>query len=150
MKPPVKIDELMEEWSKDCKINSTEPSQETAKIPILHSKYLSIMVHHKLIVRKLQNDYNALKSVKFQYFSGDLNNPEDIEKYGYEPLGRKILRPDIPMHIDSDKELNTLLLKKVIHEEIVDFCSSVLKEIGSRTYQIGNIIKWEIFTKGAN
>jgi hypothetical protein len=148
MKPPVKLDDLMDEWSKDCKIDETEPGSETAKIPTLHSKYLRILTHHNLIVRKLQNEYNAMKAVKFQYYSGDLNNTEDLEKYGFEPWPKRVLRQDINMYLDSDKELTDLLLKKVIHQEIVDFCTSVLKEIGSRTYQLGNIIKWETFTGG--
>jgi hypothetical protein len=148
MKPPVKIDELMEEWSKDSAIDDTEPSRETAKIPNLHSKYLRILTHHRLIVRKLQSDYSNLKSVKWEYYKGDLNNPEDLEKYGWQPMAKTILRQDIPMHLDSDTELNNILLKKVIHEEIVDFCTSVLKEIHNRTYQLGNIIKWETFTGG--
>ena len=52
------------------------------------------------------------------------------------------------MYLDSDAELNNILLKKVIHQEIVDFCTSVLKEINSRTYQLGNFIKWEVYTGG--
>lgn len=148
MKPPVKIDDLMEEWSKDCRIDDTEPGKETAKIPNLHAKYLRILTHHNLIIRKLQSDYNTLKNVKFQYFSGDLNNPEDLEKYGYEPWMKKVLRQDIPMYLDSDQELNNILLKKVVHQEIVDFCTSVLKEISARTYQLGNIIKWTQFIGG--
>lgn len=86
MKPPVKIDELMEEWSKDCRIDETEPSRETAKIPNLHSKYLRILTHHRLVIRKLQNEYNDMKSIKWQYFLGELNNPEDLKRYSFEPL----------------------------------------------------------------
>lgn len=148
MKPPVKIDELMNEWSKDSTIDEIEPSRETAKIPTLHAKYLRILTHHRLVIRSLQAEYNTLRALKWSYYSGDLNNPEDLEKYNLEPWTKKVLRQDIPIYLDSDKQLNNLLLKKVLHEEIVDFCVAVLKELSARTYQLGNIIRWEIFTSG--
>jgi hypothetical protein len=148
MKLPVNIDNLMEEWSTDSKIDQTEPGHELAKISSLHAKYLRIMTHHNLISKKLMTDYAKMKKLKWEYYSGDLNNPEDLSQYGFEPWVKKTLRQDIPMYIDSDTELNNILIKKMVHQEIVDFCESVLKELNNRTYQINGIIKWETFTSG--
>ena len=151
MKPPVTLDILTDMWSKDSQVDLTEPSRELAKIPSLHSKYLQILSHHNLIIKKLTTDYNKQKSILFQYFSGDLNDPEELEKYGFnEPMRKKILRQDIPIHLDGDQQLINLLLKKAIHQEIVDSCEKILKEINNRTFQLNNIIKWEIFTSGAS
>jgi hypothetical protein len=149
MKPPVNIDDLMEEWSTDSKVDETEPSRELSKISSLHAKYLRIMTHHNIVCKKLTYDYNKLKNVKWQYFNGDLNNPEDLATYGFEPWVKKTLRQDIPILIDGDTDLNNILIKKTIHQEIVDFCSSVLKELNNRTYQMNGIIKWETFTSGS-
>ena len=143
MKPPVNIDDLVEEWSKDAPIDETEPSRSMARIPILHAKYLKIFTHHSLIVKKLTIDYNKTKNIKWQYYSGDLNNPEDLGQYGYEPWTKKTLRQDIPMLLDADNELTLILMKKVIHQEIVDFCTSVLKELHSRTFQLKTFCEWE-------
>ena len=148
MKPPVNIDSLMEEWSKDAPIDETEPGRELAKIPSLHAKYLRIMTHHNLIVKKQMYEYHKMRKIKWEYYNGDLNNPEDLEQYGLDPNPKKILRADIPTYLDSDKELNDILLKKVMHEEIVDFCKSVLKELNNRTFQIRSFIDWEKFTGG--
>jgi hypothetical protein len=148
MKPPVNIDALVEEWKKDAVIDETEPHRELIKIPILHSKYLHIMTHHNLMVKKIMNDYNKMKLFKIQYFSGDMNNPEDLKEYNLEPILKKILKPDISMHIDADTDLNKILMKKVIHQEIADFCSSVLKELHSRTFQLRSFIDYEKFLKG--
>ena len=65
-------------------------------------------------------------------------------------MRKKILRQDIPIHLDGDQQLINLLLKKAIHQEIVDSCEKILKEINNRTFQLNNIIKWEIFTSGAS
>lgn len=149
MKPPVTIDMLSDMWSKDSAVDLTEPARELAKIPSLHSKYLQILSHHNLIIKKLNSDYTKKKAIMFQYYNGDLNDPEELDKYGFtEPMRKKILRPDIPMYLDGDEQLINILLKKAIHQEIVDYCSSILKEINNRTFQLNNIIKWEIFVGG--
>lgn len=148
MKPPVNIEDLMEMWSKDSPIDITEPSRELERIPSLHAKYLRIMTHHNLLVKKLMSEYQNRRRIKWEYYNGDLNNPEDLEKYNLPPMTKKVLRADINIYLDSDQELNNILLKKVVHEEIVDFCRSVLKELNNRTFQVRSIIDWEKFTGG--
>lgn len=149
MKPPVTIDILMDMWSKDAQVDLTEPARELAKISSLHAKYLNILSHHNLIIKKLNSDYTKKKSIMFQYYSGDLNDPEELEKYGFnEPMRKKILRQDISIYLDGDEQLINILLKKSLHQEIVDYCSSIIKEINNRTFQLNNIIKWEIFVGG--
>jgi hypothetical protein len=148
MKPPVTIDFLLQEWAKDAVIDETEPARELAKTSSLHAKYLNILTHHNLIVKKLMSDYNKLKRLKWEYYNGDLNNPEDLKEYGLEPIQKKILRPDIPVYIDSDDQLNNILLKKVLHQEIVDSCTSIIKEINNRTWQLKSMMDWEKFTSG--
>jgi lysyl-tRNA synthetase class II len=149
MKPPVKnIEDLMEMWSVDCQLDETEPGRELLKIPSLHAKYLRILSHHNLLLKQTLTSYNKLKKMKWEYYSGDLNNPEDLEKYNLEPWVKKTLRQDIPMYLDADQELNNLLLKKLFHQEIVDFCTGALKELHSRTFQLKSFIEWERFTSG--
>ena len=148
MQPPVTIETLMEMWAEDAQIDETEPGRELLRIPNLHAKYIRILTHHNLLSKKLQSDYNRMKKIKWEYYSGDLNNEEDLTKYGFEPLLGKILRQDIPIYLDSDKQLTDILLKKVLHEEIVSICNSILKELNSRTYQIRTYVDWEKFTSG--
>lgn len=148
MKTPVNIETLMEEWSKDSQTNETEPQRELAKISSLHAKYLRVMSYHNLCSKKIMADYAKMKKIKWEYYSGDLNNPEDLDRYGLEPMMKKLLRQDIPMYIDADDDLNKILMKRVMHQEIVDFCSSVLKELSNRTYQLNGFIKWEMFASG--
>lgn len=148
MKPPVNIDMLMEEWIKDAAYDETEPQRAIANIPKLHAKYLRIMTHHNLLVKKISTEYNTRRKIKWEYFSGDLNNPEDLAKYDLEPMLKKVLRVDLQHYLDSDIELNNILLKKVIHEEIVEFCRNVLKELNNRTWQLKSYMDWEKFVGG--
>jgi len=149
MLPPTTINELMLEWSKDSKVDSTEPGKELLKIPTLHSKYLNLYTHHNLLVKKATINYNKAKLTKTQCLHGDLNNKDDLEHHKLEPNPKKIMRTDIPMYTDADDDLNTLLLKKAIHQEICDYCSSVLKELHSRTFQLRSYIDYIKFTQGA-
>lgn len=144
----VTIDELMKMWTEDAVIDATEPGRELLRIPSIHSKYVRIMSHHNLLVKTLTTTYNKKKKIKWEYFSGDLNNPEDLETYGLEPWLKKLLRTDIPMYIDADKELTDILLKRAIHEEIVDFCKAVIRELNNRTYQLRSYIDYERFVGG--
>jgi Recombination, repair and ssDNA binding protein UvsY len=148
MKPPVDINKLAEMWIEDVEIDETEPGRELIKIPKLHAKYLRILTHHSLTVKKLSSDYNTRRRIKWEYYNGDLNNPDDLERYKLPPMEKKILRADINTYLDSDQELNDILLKKVYHEEIVDFCKSVVRELNNRTYQLRASIEWAKFTGG--
>lgn len=146
MRAPVKIDELMEEWSKDSAIDETDINRELARIPKLHSKYLNILTHHTLIVKKHMSDYYKLKTRKFEYYKGDFSQ-EDYEETGWEIFVKKTGR-DVNMYLDSDEDLNNILLKKIMHEEIVEYCKSVLKELNSRTWQLKSYIDYERFLRG--
>ena len=149
MKPPVTLDTLAEMWSKDSAVDLTEPARELAKIPTLHSKYLQILSYHNLLIKKITSEYNKKKSIKFQYYNGDLNDPDELSKYGFsEPQRKKILKQDIQIYLDGDDDLINMLLKKSLHQEIVDYTTSILKEINNRTFQLNNIIKWEMFVSG--
>lgn len=145
MKPPVNIDDLIAEWSKDAKMDMTEPGEELSNVPVLHAKYLSIMTYHNLRVKKIMMDYKQKRQIMYDYYDGALNNPEDLEKYNLPPNPRKYLKQQIPEILDSDKDLNELLMKKIMHEEIVEFCKSVLKELNNRVWEIRSFIDWQKF-----
>ena len=146
----MQFEDLCKMWVEDAPIDITNLTQETSRIPKLHAKYVSILSRHKLIVFKLDGEYRELKSIKWQYYNGDLNNPEDLAEYGFEPLLKTILKQNIPIYLESDKDLNKILLKKALHQEIVDYCTLIIRELNNRTYQIGNMIKQEIFLSGGN
>lgn len=148
MKPPVTHDALMDMWAEDAVIDETEPARALAKIPILHAKYLRILSHHNLVVKKLHKDYVELRKLRREYYRGQLNNPEDLQTYGWEPFRGTILREDMADTLDADKLLNAILVKKIAHQEIVDCVTAIMKELHSRTFQVRSMIDWEKFVGG--
>jgi hypothetical protein len=139
------IDELYEMWCEDAKIDDTKLDEVSLDVARLHSKYLSIMSHHRLIVKKLTGDYKIRKKIKWQYYRGELNNPTDLKKYNLEPLQNNIIRQDVDVWLDADEELNNMLLKIVIHEEIVDVAKEIIRQLHNRNWNVRNAIEWRKF-----
>jgi hypothetical protein len=50
--------------------------------------------------------------------------------------------------LEADEDLNRYLAQKMLHEEIVEVCNSILKELNSRTYQLRSFIDYEKFING--
>jgi len=44
----MKIDEIIEEWQKDAKIDDVELDTESLNVPMLHAKYLKIYATEKV------------------------------------------------------------------------------------------------------
>ena len=141
-----KLEELLNMWAKDSVIDRTEPGKELINIPQLHSKYLNILSRHRLLVKETEFKYNKLKKVKWEYYTGKLDD-DQLNQYGWEPFPF-ILKSEINTYFDSDEDLNKLMAQKIINEEIVDVCHNILKELNSRTYQLRDFISWEKFIQG--
>ena len=141
-----KIDELLEMWRQDADIDRTEPGKALLDIPKLHSKYLNILSRHRLLVKEAEFKYNKMKKVKWEYYTGKMDDAT-LKHYGWEPFPF-ILKSDITTYLDSDEDLNKFLANKAMHEEIVDVCNAILKELNNRAWELRSFIDWEKFIQG--
>jgi hypothetical protein len=141
-----KLDELLEMWKKDCDIDRTEPSRALLDIPKLHSKYLNVLSNHRLLSREAEFKYNKMKKIKWEYYTGKLDDDE-LKRRGWEPFPFT-LKSDLNTYMESDEDLNKYLASKIMHDEIVEVCQSIIKELNSRTYQLRAFIDWEKFIQG--
>lgn len=141
-----KLDDLMSEWEKDSNIDRTEPGKALLDIPKFHSKYLNILSRHKLLSKEAEFKYAKMKKIKWEYYTGKMSE-DDLEKYGWEPF-QFVLKSDISTYLESDDDLNRLIASKMLHDEIINCCESILKELHSRTFQLRSFIEWERFIQG--
>ena len=141
-----KLDEVLELWAKDSVIDRTEPGKELTNIPQLHSKYLTILSKHRLLAKEADFKYNKIKKIKWEYYTGKLDD-DQLKHYGWEPFPF-VLKSEINTYFDSDEDLNKALANKIIYEEVVEICQSILKELNSRTFQLRDFIQWERFIQG--
>ena len=140
------IDDLLEMWRQDSDIDRTEPGKELLNIPKLHSKYLNILSKHRLLSKEAEFKYNKMKRLKWEYYTGKLDD-DQLKHYGWEPFPL-VLKSDITTYMESDEDCNKFLASKIMHDEIVDICMAIIKELNSRTYQLRDYISWEKFIQG--
>lgn len=145
----MKIDDVVAMWQKDCKIDETELSLESLKIPSLHAKYLKIYSTQKLKLRALNLKRKELKVRLSDYYKGDLNNPEDLEEIGREPWPKKVLKQDLFDYVEGDVDMIALNTKIVYQEEFVDVLTEIVKNINGRGYVIKNSVDFLKFTMGS-
>jgi len=141
------FDKIKEMAEKDLAIDDTELGNESTRIPQLHNKYLVIFHDERLVLRKAQADYRTLRKDKWEYYTGKMS-PERLTELGWQPFQAKILRNDLDVYMDSDKDLSSLQVKIEYQQEKVDYLESVLKGISQRHWVIRNSIEWRKFTNG--
>lgn len=147
MKPPVNIDDLMKEWSQDKVIDPTAMEKELLKISFLHGKYLNILSYHRHVLRKIELDYKTMKSLREDYFMGRLTK-EEMDNRGWDYIEEVNSIPKTTKLIEGDPELTKILMKRIAHEEIVEYCTSVLKSLNNRTWDLRAFVDYKRFTEG--
>jgi len=140
------LDDLLEMWRADSVIDRTEPGKALINIPQLHSKYLNILSRHRLLSKESEFKYNKMKKLKWEYYTGKLDQ-DQLDKHGWEPFPF-VLKSELTTYLESDDDINKHIAQKIVHDEIVDVCSSILKELNSRTFQLRDFIQWERFIQG--
>ena len=141
------LDEYFDLWAEDSKIDRTELGEESIKIPQLHHKYYKMYSLERLNLVKLQEQMKMLKKDKIEYYTGTMAE-EDLKERGWEPNPLRILKSDIPVHMEADKDFVDLNLKLAYNKEKVEFLEAVIKTLNLRSYQINNAINWEKFKVG--
>lgn len=141
------IEELEKMWAKDSKIDETNLSNESARIPELHSKYYKLMFRAHMKVSKLKSELKELERDKTEYYNGNMAL-EDMKERGWNPKPLKILRSDLDKYIQSDKDIINLSLKIDYHSSIEQFLESVVKQINTRNFILKNMIDFLKFQNG--
>lgn len=142
------IQQLLEMWKKDSVFDRTDPGGELTKIGSLHSKYLTILSMNRQSLVALNKRGAKLRKLKWEYYTGKLDEAT-LRNYGWQAFPY-VLKSDVSIYMESDKDLLALQEMKSVHEELVELCTSIIKELNSRTFQAKDIITWERFIQGVN
>lgn len=143
----MKIEDIFALWEADSKIDRTELSDESLKIPQLHHKYYKIFTNERLLLRKLEADSKILKLEKYEFYTQ--GHTKETQEKGWElPARGMILKADLPMYMESDKEIIELNLKIGYQLEKIELLENIIKTISNRGFQIKNAIDWNKFIQG--
>ncbi len=141
-----KLDELLTEWSKDSNVDRTEPGRALLDIPKLHSKYLNILSHYRLLIKEADFKLSKMKRLKWEYYTGKLDQ-DVLDKHGWQPFPY-VLKSEVTTYLESDEDINKLVAQRAIYQEVVECCESIMKELHSRTFQLRSFIDYEKFIQG--
>lgn len=143
----MKLEEIFEMWAQDSEIDRTEMGKESLKIAKLHYKYYRIFSNERLLLKKMEIEHKQLYKDKYDWFNGVMD-ADRLKELNWEPNYIKIMKAEIPMHIDSDKDIIKNNLRIAVQQEKVDVLESIIKSLQSRGYNIKSAIDWEKFKTG--
>jgi len=144
----MKINELIDEWKKDTRIDDLNLDSESLKVPSLHSKYMGHLSESRMELRQLRIQRRLLVKDLFEYYHGDLNNPEDLERIAREPYVKKLMKNDVMSYVEADREVMRMDAKMEMQSELVDTLLEIMKSINNRGYSLKNAIDWRRLTTG--
>jgi hypothetical protein len=135
-------------WADDCKINETNLGQESARTPILHSKYLNFLSSTRLNLRKAESDYLNLRRRKYKYYRGEMTQAELASEEWVQWQGNKPLKNEMDEFLQVDNDL-IILEDKVEYFKIVQYqLEQIIRSLNSRTWDIKTCLEWAKFTNG--
>jgi len=140
------LDQILNEWDIDAKWDPSDPGTAMARIPILHAKYLHYLRRHKATASILEDQLVRERHLKTEYYSGRLDQ-DHLKKYGLVPF-KLVLKQEVKEYVESDDKVLELNLKKSAHEQVVELCESIMKELNNRTWQLSGYMKWQQFLRG--
>jgi hypothetical protein len=143
----MKLEEIENLWQQDCNIDRTNLCDESLKIPFLHSKYYKIYLREKVQLKAEETEYKQFFKIKHEYYTGKLSKDE-LDEYGWEPF-QFILKGELSIYLDSDKEIAERLLKIQVQREKVDLLESIIKSLNNRGFLIKNAIDFIKFSNGS-
>lgn len=141
------LDEILDTWDEDTKIDRTELGDASLDIPKLHSKWLRRLTSEKLKLKLLEAESKALKLEKHEFYTQG-ESPETRAKGWKMPSRGVILVKDIPLYMEADPHLIEMNLRVAYQAEIVSAIELIMKSIHGRNWEVRAAIDWIKFTSG--
>ncbi len=145
----ITFEEIQIQAENDLKFDKTNLDGESMKIPQLHNKYLCFLYDYKNTLKKQIHAYSKLKLIKVEYYTGRLPI-ETLKEFNWQPFQLKILKQDLDLYLDSDKDLQSLEYKIENTKNAVDYLEGIVKNIMNRHWMIRSAIDFMKFTSGVN
>lgn len=142
------IDDLYEMWETDCSIDENHLDRESIASSKLHSKYLRLLIQHKMKIAALQAEYNNLRQKKFRYYRGEMPRDE-LKELGWDQWqGVKPLKNELDQFLQGDSDLIKITLKIEYIKVMIEALESIMNQIKARDWQIKNAISFKQFIAG--
>ena len=85
-----------------------------------------------------------MRREKWEYYTG---KAQPIV-YEQNPFDLKILKSDVYIYLEADRDLQEVGQKEAYLETVVSYLEKILREITNRNWTIRNTIEWKKFLHG--
>ena len=141
------LEQIIEEWKKDCNIDKTELGDESLKTIGLHAKYMEMYKKEKLVLIKLKKEMAKLNLAKYEFYT--MGHDEGTKEMGWElPARGAIIKSEAPMYMEADQEIINANLRMALQQEKVDLLFDIIKEVQNRRWAIKSAIEWNRWIAG--
>ena len=138
------LDELQSIVAKELRVNDEKLDSDSLKNQELYAKYLEHKSRFELLSHKARADYKRVYKEKWEYYGGK----SDAKVYASKPFDLKVLKTDLHIYIESDKDIIEAQHKVAYLDTVIKYLDGVLKSINSRGWDIKNSIEWKKFEAG--
>jgi hypothetical protein len=142
------LEDIFAEWDKDSQLDRTKLDQVSLEVPKLHSKYIKILAHERLLFKKYEADYKELRLEK-QEFYVDGPTEEQVAKGWEAPAKGRILKSDAGPYIEADKDIIKLSLRIGMQQEKIEVLKSIVDTVSRLGFQVKNAIDFMRFMNGS-
>jgi hypothetical protein len=144
----MKLEDIYAMWEADSKYDDLNLDKDSLNISSLHAKYNRLLSETRSQLRACFIQRKTRANLLRDYYLGNLNNPDDLDRIGRPPFLQKVLKNEVQGYIEADDELIKLETRTAMLEEKVDVIVEIMKCIHKRGYDIKSAIEWRKFTNG--
>ena len=145
------LEQILEEWKKDCQIDNMELDTSSRETPKLHAKYVELLSMSKLQKHRKEMEFKKLLKDKFMWYNGKMDKQTmDDKGWEYDPFDglTKPLKSDMDYFYEADPQIQALQSQIEYWKTVIDTLSEIVSNITWRHQTINNMIKWRQFTSG--
>src|SRR6056300_54894 len=146
----IDLNNILEMWSEDCKIDEMRLDRSSRETPILHAKYLRLLSEAKLMLKKAERDQKILLKDKWLYYNGKMDEDAIRSRgWAFDPFdGMKVMKGEMEYYYDSDPEIQKSEEKIEYWKTVISTLSDIMENLKWRHQNVSNIIRWKQFESG--
>ena len=137
----MKLEQVLDLWDKEGRLDRTNLDEESLAIPSLHARWLRILVEEKLRLKALESERSRLKLEKYEFLTQGPTK-ETQAKGWVHPARGVILKAEVGSYMDADPQMVEMNLRVAYQAEVVSACELIFKSIQGRNWEISRAIEW--------
>lgn len=143
------INDILEEWKTDAKIDETKVDHEIIRTPNLHSKYLCYYMHFKRKLATADAKFNKMCWVKRKWFRGEMTRDELVDHGWPQYQGLKPSASELAQLLEFDSDVNDLKMIVAEYKMNVSCIEYIMGQIKGREWSMKSLIDYMKWTSGA-